>query len=450
MLSVGAQRIFMILNTTTILLLFFTLMSLLFLILFILKLLQTRTLSANITALQERLQQSEQLKKLNDARLEQEQTTLKALSKSYSELERDYAVLHTRYETANVANEEKIALLNEAKENMKQQFDALANEIFEKKSKQFESSSNERLQQLLKPFREQITNFAKQTEERFLSENKERAVLHKELSNLRDLNVQITQDAKNLTNALKGENKTQGNWGEIVLERILEESGLREGMEYETQGSYKSESGQTLRPDVVIHLPQDKDIVIDSKVSLVAYERFMSADDPKIKEQALKEHLLSINAHIKGLSEKKYEKLEGVNSLDFILLFMPVEGAFLLALEQDGSFFSKAFNANIMIVSPSTLLVTLRTIEHIWRNERQEQNTQEIARQAEALYDKFAAFVEDLTKIGDQIDKTNESYEKALNKLSSGKGNLLRRVENMKKLGLKPKKQLPTLGDNDE
>ncbi|MGB5966420.1 MAG: DNA recombination protein RmuC [Sulfurimonadaceae bacterium] len=393
-----------------------------------------------------------QMQKVNA--LEGEVTALedeyKVLLDEKNTLERDYAILHTRHEDATSSHNEKIKLLDEAKETLKQQFSHLANEIFESKAKRFEEGSQERLQILLKPFREQITNFSKQTEERFVTENSERAVLRKELSQLRELNEQITQDAKNLTNALKGENKTQGNWGEIVLERILEESGLREGMEYETQGSFKGEEGNTLRPDVIIHLPQEKDIIIDSKVSLVAYERFMSAENPEEKERALKQHLASINAHIKGLSEKKYEKLEGVHTLDFILLFMPIEGAFLLALEQDGSFFSRAYEKNIMIVSPSTLLVTLRTIEHIWRTERQEQNAQEIARQAEALYDKFVAFVEDLTKIGDQIGKTQESYDKALSKLSTGKGNLLRRVESMKKLGLKPKKSLPLLGEEDE
>ncbi len=374
----------------------------------------------------------------------------KALESDKNALERDYAILHTRHEDATSAHNEKIKLLDEAKETLKQQFNHLANEIFESKTKRFEENSQERLNLLLKPFREQITNFSKQTEERFITENSERAVLRKELSQLRQLNEQITQDAKNLTNALKGENKTQGNWGEIVLERILEESGLREGMEYETQGSFKGEAGNTLRPDVIIHLPQQKDIVIDSKVSLVAYERFMSAESPAEKEAALKNHLASINAHIKGLSEKKYENLEGVHTLDFILLFMPIEGAFLLALEQDGSFFSRAYEKNIMIVSPSTLLVTLRTIEHIWRTERQEQNAQEIARQAENLYDKFVMFVDDLKKIGTQIMKTQESYDSAFNKLSTGKGNLLNRVESMKKLGLKPKKSLPVSGEDDE
>ena len=220
--------------------------------------------------------------------LESELRTLesdyKILNEEKNILERDYAVLHTRHEDATSSHNEKIKLLDEAKETLKQQFSHLANEIFESKTKRFEESSQERLQLLLKPFREQITNFSKQTEERFVTENSERAVLRKELSQLRELNEQITQDARNLTNALKGENKTQGNWGEIVLERILEESGLREGMEYETQGSFKGEEGNTLRPDVIIHLPQEKDIVIDSKVSLVAYERFMSAESPEEKE----------------------------------------------------------------------------------------------------------------------------------------------------------------------
>lgn len=434
----------------TILLSIFTVLTIVFFAMYIRNFLKAKELALLLREKDERVKSLEE--GLNDKLLDYRQLfdDYKQLEDEKNVLERDYAILHTRHEDATSAHNEKIKLLDEAKETLKQQFTHLANEIFESKTKRFEESSQERLQLLLKPFREQISGFSKQTEERFIKENSERAVLHKELSRLRELNEQITQDAKNLTNALKGENKTQGNWGEIVLERILEESGLREGMEYETQGSFKGEEGNTLRPDVIIHLPQQKDIVIDSKVSLVAYERFMSAESPVEKEAALKNHLASINAHIKGLSEKKYENLEGVHTLDFILLFMPIEGAFLLALEQDGSFFSRAYEKNIMIVSPSTLLVTLRTIEHIWRTERQEQNAQEIARQAEALYDKFVAFVEDLTKIGDQIGKTQESYEKALNKLSTGKGNLLRRVESMKKLGLKPKKSLPLLGEEDE
>ena len=427
-----------------------TFLTLIFMILYIRNHIKVNTLEDKLMERDKKVTMLEESLNENLEEYKELDKDYKRLDDEKNGLERDYAILQTRHDDAQNAHTEKIKLLDEARETLKQQFNQLANEIFESKSKNFTETSEAHLQLLLKPFREQIGSFAKQTEERFLKENSERAVLHKELSRLRELNEQITQDARNLTNALKGENKTQGNWGEIVLERILEESGLREGMEYETQGSFKNEEGSTLRPDVIIHLPQQKDIVIDSKVSLVAYERFMSAESPKEKEEALKQHLASINAHIKGLSEKKYEKLEGVNTLDFILLFMPIEGAFLLALEQDGSFFSHAYDQNIMIVSPSTLLVTLRTIEHIWRTERQEQNAQEIARQAEALYDKFAAFVEDLTKIGDQISKTQESYEKALNKLSTGKGNLLRRVEVMKKLGLKPKKKIPLIGEDDE
>lgn len=373
-----------------------------------------------------------------------------ALSEEKNMLERDYAVLHTRFEESSRSANEKMKLLEEAKESLKIQFENLANEIFERKSKSFDEAHHKRFDLLLKPFREQITQFSQQAQQRHLEDSKERHLLKDEIFRLKQLNERISEDALSLTNALKGENKTQGNWGEIVLERILEESGLRPGFEYETQGSFKNEHGKTLRPDVIVHLPQEKDIIIDSKVSLVAYEAFMNAKDPSEKEQALKAHLLSIRNHIKGLSEKRYENLEGVRTLDFVLLFMPIEGAFLLALEQDGSFFKTAYESNILVVSPSTLLVTLRTIEHIWRTERQEQHAQEIAAKAEALYDKFVLFVEDMQKIGDQLSRTQETYDKAMSKLSEGRGNLIRRAESMKKLGLKPKKALPIESEEDD
>jgi DNA recombination protein RmuC len=368
---------------------------------------------------------------------------LATLNGEKNQLERDFAVLHTRFEEATRSSEEKIRLLDEAKESLRIQFETLANQILEKKSKSFDELQQKNLGLLLQPFREQIAHFSKQTEERFVKESNDRAVLQKEISLLKTLNERIGEDALNLTRALKGENKTQGNWGEIVLERILEQSGLREGSEYETQGTFTDESGKRLRPDVIIHLPQEKDIIIDSKVSLVAYEQFVNAEDPADKERFLKQHIQSIQAHVKGLSGKRYEDLEGVRSLDFVLLFMPIEGAFLLALEQDNTFFKMAYEHNIMVVGPSTLLVTLRTIEHIWRTERQEQNAQEIVRQAEALLDKFAAFAEDMSKIGTHIDRTQGAYDEAMKKLVEGKGNLVRRAENMKKLGLKPKKEIP-------
>ncbi|WP_298691796.1 DNA recombination protein RmuC [uncultured Sulfuricurvum sp.] len=378
------------------------------------------------------------------------QTKHEVLNRDYHALERDYAILHTRHEESSRSFEEKIRLLDEAKAQMKVQFEQLAAQIFEQKAKTFDEAHTKGLDLLLKPFREQIAQFATQSKEQFIHDAKERQSIKDEILRLKTLNERLSQDAINLTQALKGENKTQGNWGEIVLERILEESGLREGHEYEVQSTLSDEEGKKFRPDVIVHLPQNKDIIIDSKVSLVAYDAFVRAENDEERSQALKQHLLSIHAHIKGLSGKRYEQLSGVRTLDFVLLFMPIEGAFLLALEQDNTFFKTAYEQNIVVVSPSTLLVTLRTIEHIWRSEYQERNAKAIAESAEALYDKLVGFVDDMEKIGDQIGRTQKSYESAMTKLS-GKGSLIRRVEAMRKLGLKPKKLLPTsLTDAEE
>lgn len=413
------------------------------LILFFSKRSQRTFFEAQLLDMQRLLEESGSEIEKNRHHLQLAKKEFRDLLEDKNMLERDYAVLHTRFEESTRSYNEKMKLLDEAKESLKSQFENLANQIFEKKSQSFQELQQRNLGMLLQPFREQIRYFSRQTEERFVKETSDRAVLHKEISLLKTLNERISEDALNLTKALKGENKTQGNWGEVVLERILEQSGLREGSEYETQGSFKDESGKTFRPDVIVHLPERKDIVIDSKVSLAAYEVFMSKEDPAEKERALKLHLQSIQMHIKGLSKKRYEELEGIRTLDFVLLFMPIEGAFLLALEQDNTFFKTAYEHNIMVVGPSTLLVTLRTIEHVWRTERQEQNAQEIVRQAEALLDKFAAFAEDMNKIGSNIGRTQTAYEEAMNKLTTGKGNLLRRTEAMKELGLKPKKRMP-------
>lgn len=389
------------------------------------------------------IQLQEMLNNEHTLRLES-QSKLETQRSEYYTLERDFAVLHTRHEESARAFEEKIRLLDEAKLQMKVQFEQLASQIFEQKAKTFDEAHTKGIDLLLKPFREQITQFATQSKEQFIHDAKERQSIKDEILRLKTLNERLSQDAINLTQALKGENKTQGNWGEIVLERILEESGLREGHEYETQNTYSDEEGKKFRPDVIVHLPQNKDIIIDSKVSLVAYDAFIRAENDEERAHALKQHLLSIHAHIKGLSGKRYEQLSGVRTLDFVLLFMPIEGAFLLALEQDNTFFKTAYEQNIVVVSPSTLLVTLRTIEHIWRSEYQERNAKAIAESAEALYEKLVAFVEDMEKIGEQIGRTQKSYEGAMNKLSTGKGNLIRRVESMRKLGLKPKKLLPS------
>ncbi len=361
----------------------------------------------------------------------------------YGELERDYAVLHTRFEDAQRQHGEQIRLLEEAKTALSMQFEHLADRIFEQKTKRFESDSEARLNLLLKPFREQIERFSEQTRTQYMEESKARHLLQDEIARLKQLNERISEDALQLTNALKGESKTQGNWGEIVLERVLESSGLRRGREYEIQGAYKDEQGHLLRPDVVVFLPQERCVVIDSKVSLVAYERFVNSDDPAEKEQALRRHLASVHTHIKELSKKRYESLVGLRSLDFVLLFMPIEGAFHLALEHDGGFFKKAYDARIIVVSPTTLLATLRTVENLWRTEQQQQNARRIAKQAEDMYDKFVLFVEQMQQIGEQLGRTQETWETAMKRLQSGKGNLIRRAEQMKSLGLSPKKSLP-------
>jgi DNA recombination protein RmuC len=370
-------------------------------------------------------------------------TQWETLQKTYYALEKDYAIIHTRYEESSRAFEEKIRLLDETKVQMGLQFEQLASQIFDQKAKTFDEAHTKGLDLLLQPFREQITHFSTQSKEQFIHDAKERQSIKEEIIRLKTLNERLSQDALNLTNALKGENKTQGNWGEIILERVLQESGLREGHEYDIQTTLSDEAGKKFRPDVIVHLPQNKEIIIDSKVSLVAYEAFVKADNDEERTRALKQHILSIHAHIKGLGAKRYEQLYGVKTLDFVLLFMPIEGAFLLALEQDTTFFKTAYEQNIVVVSPSTLLVTLRTIEHIWRSEYQEQNAQAIAQAAEALYEKLVAFVEEMEKIGDQLGKTQKSYEGAMGKLSTGRGNLIRRAEGMRKLGLKPKKGLP-------
>ena len=365
-------------------------------------------------------------------------------------LELQYAVLNTKNEEQSRASVQKLKVLQDAKEDLSREFKLLANKIFEDKAEQFSHSSQEQLALMLRPFREQITSFSKEAKERSASHLKETYLLKDELSRLKEMNSQLSQDAINLTKALKGENKTQGNWGEIVLENILEQSGLRKGVEYELQANLKSVEGKKYIPDVIIHMPEERDIIVDSKVSLVAYERFINAEDENMKKLSLKEHIKSIKSHVKELSEKKYEKLVGINTLDFVLLFMPIEGAFLLALEQDGEFFKNAYEQNILVVSPSTLLVTLRTIEHIWRTQRQEEHALKIANEAEAMYDKLVGFVEELKKVGSYLQKAQESYDTSMNRLSTGRGNVIKRADNIVKLGLKPKKKLSISSEDGE
>ena len=365
------------------------------------------------------------------------------LSESLSQIKEKYSVVSTTLEKERKQFEEKVELLNSAREELSARFKALAGDIFDNKSKVFTSQTTASLEQMLKPFREQIDLFSKKFDSTREDEIRERTSLKKEIENLAKLNQQINEEAGNLTRALKGEVKTQGTWGEMILEKVLEKSGLVKGREFEIQESLRSEDGKRFQPDVVVHLPDKRDVVIDSKVSLVSYEKYMTAENDEERIQASKELSVSLKNHLKNLSEKDYHKLLGINSLDFVFMFIPVEGAFSIAAQMDNTFFSAALEKNIVLVSPSTLLASLRTIENIWKYEYQNRNAREIAKRAGQLYDKFVGFVTDLEDVGKGIETSRKSYDKALNKLTSGRGNLVRLSENLKSLGAASTKSLP-------
>ena len=342
----------------------------------------------------------------------------------------------------------------EAKTVLSDQFKNLANEILEEKSKRFAEQNQQNLDILLKPLQEKLTDFRKQVDETYQSEARERFALKQEVEKLAGLNLRMTDETRALTNALKGESKTQGDWGELVLETILENSGLRKGEEYLVQDTQTISDGSRLQPDVVIRLPEAKHLVIDSKVSITAYTRYIQADDDSIKTAELNSHVLSIKQHIQGLSAKNYQDLYGVGSIDFVLMFIPIEPAFLAAMRHAPDIYQEALKKNIVIVCPSTLLATVRTVAHLWRQEHQNRNAQEIARQCASLYDKFVGFVEDLDKVGQRLEQAQISYTDAVGKLKTGRGNLIRTAENVKKLGVKPNKSLPSkltdVADDDE
>ena len=337
--------------------------------------------------------------------------------------------------------EEKLSLLNDSKKQLGESFKNIANEIFEDKSKKFTDTSKQTLSTVLGPLQEKISNFEKRVEETYDKESKERFSLAKEIKSLQELNSRISEEAVNLTNALKGDNKAQGSWGEFVLESILEKSGLVKGREYEVQVSLKAEDGSKYQPDVVVHLPESKDIIIDSKVSLKAWDAYCSVETEDEKADLIKQHINSIRTHVNSLSNKDYQQLSGVNSLDYVFLFMPIEAAYTAAAQEDRELVQYAFDRNIIIVVPTTLLTTLRTVQNLWRLAQQNKNATEIAKQAGALYDKFVNFVDDIDEIGQRIDASRKSFGKAQNKLVSGRGNLIRRAENLRELGAKTSKK---------
>lgn len=347
-----------------------------------------------------------------------------------------------RHQQQQESSQEKLALLERAEERLKQQFEHLANQLFEVKTAKVDQQNQQSLSAILNPLREQLEGFKKQVNDSFSSEAKERHTLVHELKNLQRLNEQMAQEALNLTQALKGDNKQQGNWGEVVLARVLAESGLREGHEYQTQVSLQNEAGKRYQPDVIVYLPNDKQVVIDSKMALIAYERYFHADNDHDREVALRDHLLALRSHIKGLGQKDYQQLKGIQSLDYVLMFVPVEPAFQVAIQADPSLIRDAMEQNIIIVSPTTLLVALRTIDNLWRNDRQNQNAQIIADRASKLYDKLRLFVEDMDTLGSSLDKANQSYQGAMNKLVTGRGNAIRQAESFKQLGVEIKRSI--------
>ncbi len=354
--------------------------------------------------------------------------------------------LHTRLEQERLAADEKLKLLTEARQSLGEQFQNLANTILEEKSRRFTEQNRDQLNQILTPLNERIHGFGELVQQTYEKESRQRLTLENELKRLQTLNTQLHGDAKALTDALTGtQNKTQGNWGEMILESVLEHSGLQKGREYTVQAAavrQEEDGARRLQPDVLVNLPEGKQIVIDSKVSLTAYVRYTQAADAATAERELAAHVASIRAHIRSLSQKDYTDLEGVRTLDFVFMFIPVEPAYLLALQHDAALFQECFDKRIMPVGPSTLLATLRTVAHIWRNEQQNQNALAIAAEGGRLYDKFTGFIQTLEAVGKNIDQAQSQFQQAYKQLSQGRGNLVSRAEKLRALGVKTTKRL--------
>lgn len=373
---------------------------------------------------------------------------LRSLREINTSLEADLREVTTRLESTQLHAEDKIRQMINSEQRLSEQFENLANRIFEQSNRRVEEQNRQSLHGLLSPLREQLDGFRRQVQDSFGKEAQERHTLAHEIRNLQQLNAQMAQEAINLTRALKGDNKAQGNWGEVVLARVLEASGLRAGYEYETQVSIETEARARMQPDVIVRLPQGKDVVIDAKMTLVAYERYFNADDEYTRESALQEHIASVRSHIRLLGRKDYQQLPGLRSLDYVLMFIPVEPAFLVALDRQPELITEALKHNIMLVSPTTLLVALRTIANLWRYEHQSRNAQQIAERASRLYDKMRLFVDDMSSVGQSLEKAQDNYRQAMKKLTSGRGNLLAQAEAFRGLGVEIKREInPDLAD---
>ncbi|MGP1990309.1 DNA recombination protein RmuC [Zobellia laminariae] len=386
-------------------------------------------LNANLGVLEQRLRDSDVLKINLQAEKEQ----------MGNQIVRYQADL----ENLQLKNTEQKEEVEKLQEKFTKEFENLANKILEEKSLKFTERNEKNIKDILSPLNDKIQLFEKKVEESQKENISIHSALKEQLLNLQSQNLKITQEAENLTKALKGDSKMQGNWGELVLERVLEKSGLEKNREYTVQQSFTTEDGSRVLPDVVIHLPDGKKMVVDSKVSLTDYERFVNAEDDNLRDKFLKDHINSLKRHVDQLSAKKYEDLYAMESPDFVLMFVPIEPAFAIAINNDNNLYNKAFEQNIIIVTPSTLLATLRTIDSMWNNEKQQRNALEIARQAGALYDKFEGFVNDLTKVGKKMDEAKSEYKGAMNKLVEGRGNIVVSIEKLKIMGAKAKKSIP-------
>ncbi len=375
--------------------------------------------------------------------LESEKSRREAVDAELSDLRSRSAALAKELEGERSQAAEKIQLLSEARQSLVDQFKALAGEILEEKSKRFTEQNQTNLGQLLDPLKAKLAEFQTKVETVYDNETRDRTSLKVQVQQLFELNQTLSQDAKNLTRALTTSGKTQGDWGQLVLERVLEKAGLRKGEEFEIQVSHTREDGSRVQPDVVIHLPEERHLVIDAKASLVAFQEFDTAEDDAGRQEALRRHLQSIRTHMNGLAAKNYHTLYGLKSLDFVIMFVPIEPAFLLAVTNDRDLFADAWQRNVILVSPSTLLFVVRTVAHLWRQEAQGRNAQDIARRGAELYDRLVGFVEDLEKVGERLQQAQDSFVAARDKLSKNRGNVIRQAEMLRQLGVKPSKTLP-------
>jgi len=376
--------------------------------------------------------------------LKTQRTQRAVAEEQVNKLTTEIAELSIRLANEEEQSEAKLTLLLQAKEALSDQFKNLATEILEEKSKRFSEQNQTSLGLLLDPLKLKIAEFQGKVEDVYIKEGKDRTALAEQVRQLMDLNQTLSQDAKNLTTALKGSSRTQGSWGELVLERVLEASGLRKGLEYDVQESHSRDDGSRAQPDVVIHLPEDRHLVVDAKVSLTAYENLSSSENETERQLHAKRHLESIRGHMKGLSEKNYQALYDIQSLDFVLMFVPIEPAFMLAISNDSQLFMDAWKKNVLLVSPSTLLFVVRTVAHLWRQEAQSRNAQDIAKRGSELYDKLVGFVEDLESLGNRLKQAQKEYDSAHSKLTRGRGNVIRQAEMLRELGVKPSKAMST------